>query len=278
MLLEKTRSIRPRFRNKGLSLEIRCKANLLPMKSMVYALSHAKLKLCRPRNSNASLYAHKLSSQTRDLGYMIDSLRAPPKPDAPPIPGHPQNPDDPDLHSKMINSAITTYVDLFYTINKEERKSYIESFNGERKNKIKPERNLLIIPALMAELNQPREEISESLFCKLYSMPFKVLHDSSKSALHVGILEQNMAIKSVPYETVEKFSKSMSRLEARIKSIEKGEINPQEDEDIKADFIERASDFSKKTEINIIDLISERVGTEAATLTRMHRLVRRARY
>lgn len=262
-----------------MSLEIRCKANLLPMKSMVYALSHAKLKLCRPRNSNASLYAHKLTSQTRELSYTINSLRFLGKPFQQ-LPSTPQplNPEDPDQNSKLISSSVLTYVELFYNISKEERKGYIESFNCERRHKIKPERNLLIIPALMAELNQPKEEIADALFYKLYSMPFKVLHQSSRSALHVGILEQNMAIKSVPYETVERFSKSMSRLESRIKSIEKGEINPQDDEDIKADFIEKASDFSKKTEMNIIDLISERVGTEGATLTRMHRLVRRARY
>lgn len=276
--MEKSKSIRSKVRSKGLSLEIRYKANILPMKSMVYALSHAKLKLCKSRNSNASLYAQRLTSQARDLSYMIDSLRSSVKPVQLPQPRPPSNPEDPDEHSNAINSAVSTYVDTFYMISKEERKNYIESFNLSKRQKIKAERNLLIIPALMAELNQPKDDVSSTLFCKLYNMPFKVLYESSKSALHIGILEQNMAIKSVPYEVIEKFSKSMSRLETRMKNIDKGAINPQEDEEIKADFIERASDFSKSTEINILDLISERVGTESAILTRMHRLIRRARY
>ena len=246
MPLEKTRSIRPRLRSRGLSLEIRCRANVLPFKSMVYALSHAKLKLYRSRNSNASMYGHRLTSQLRDLSSNIDALRYAATPSAAQLPPEQPSPDDPERNSRLINSSILTYVDLFYTINKEERKSYIESFNNQRKTKIKKERNLLIIPALMAELNQPKEEVSTHLFNNLYSMPFKVLHESSKSALHIGILEQNMAIKSVPYETVERFSKSMSRLESRIKAIEKGSINPIEDEDIKADFIEKASEFSKR--------------------------------
>jgi hypothetical protein len=264
MLLEKTRSVRPRLRSKGLSLEIRCKANRLPLKSMLYAISHARAKLSKPK-TNANLYVHKLASHTRDLGFKIDSLNGSVDP----------NPDD---NSDSIKSAVGLYVDLFYTISKEERKRYMEEFNEQKNRKITNERNLLIIPALMAELNMPKEEISDGLFHQLYRMPFKVLHDSSKSALHIGILEQNMAIKSVPYETVEKFSASMSRLEQRIKQIEQGRINPQDDEDLKADFIEKAADFSKKTEINIIDLISERVGTQSAVLTRMHRLIRRARY
>jgi hypothetical protein len=281
MLLEKTRSIKqPRIKSKGLSLEIRCKANVLPLKSMLYAIAHARQTLYKPKNSNASLYAHKLTSQMRDLSSMINSLNfsARPSQSQLPPPIQPSNPENPDEHSRGIESAINTYVDLFYNIHKDERKSYIESFNQKKNSKIKPERNLLIIPALMAELKMPKEDVSKGLFYSLYKMPFKMLYDSSKSALHVALLEQNMAIRTVPYDTVEKFSKSMSKLDARIKSVEKGEIKPQEDEDLKIDFIDKAIEFSKTTEINIIDLIAERVGTESAMNTRMHRIMRRAKY
>ncbi len=264
MLLEKTRS-RPRLRGKGLSLEIRCKANILPLKSLLYVIAHANKYVVKPKNSNASLYVHRLTAQMREIGAMANTLNG----------SGDINPDD---HSSGIESAINAYVNLFYTATKDERKSYIESFNNGKKTKIKPERNLLIVPALMAELNQSKEEVSKGLFYYLYKMPFKILYDSSKSALHVALLEQNMAIRTVPYDTMEKFSQSMSKLESRIKSVEKGNIMPQDDEDTKADFIEKAIEFSKVTEINIIDLISERVGTESAIRTRMHRIMRRARY
>jgi hypothetical protein len=280
MLLEKTRSIRPRLKSRGLSLEIRCRANVLPLKSLMYAIAHARKNVCKPK-SNASMYTHKLASQMRDLGNMINSLNAsamakqqkPPLP-PPELPG----PDSPDNHSSSIESSINAYVDLFYAVTREERKSYMNLFNTGKKTKIKPERNLLIIPALMAELKQPKEEVAKGLFYSLYKMPFKVLFDSSKSALHVALLEQNMAIRSVPFDTIENFSLSMGKLEGKMKAIQKGDIKPQEDEEIKADFIEKAVEFSKATEINIVDLIAERVGTEAATQTRMHRIMRRARY
>lgn len=280
MLLEKTRSIRPRIKSKGLSLEIRCRANILPLKSLLYATAHARQNVCKPRNSNASLYAHKLTSQMRNLSYMINSLnfsgKPPKQPQQQPEPG--ANPENPKEHSKGIESSVNTYVDLFYSVSKDERKTYMDSFNKRKSSKIKPERNLLIIPALMAELKQPKEDVSKGLFYALYKMPFKILYDSSKSALHVALLEQNMAIKSVPYETVERFSKSMTRLETRMRSIEKGLVNPHEDEEVKADFIEKAIEFSRTTDINIADLIAEKVGTESAIHARLQRIMRKARY
>ena len=263
--MEKLKSIRPRLRSRGRSLEIRCRANLLPFKSIKYALQHAKLKLHGTRKSNANLYVQKLQSKLKELDGTMDSFR-----DSVDI--------DPDRHSGELKSALDLYVELFYCISREERRQYINSFNATRYGGIIPQRNLLIIPALMAELNEPEQELSRALFCKLYCMPFKVLHESSKSALHVGILEQNMAIISVPYKNVERFSNSMSRLESRIKTIDEGSINPHEDEDLKADFIEKAAEFSNDTKIDIMDLISERVGTQSAMLSRMHRIIRRPRH
>ncbi len=260
--MNKTRSIRPRLRSRGKSLEIRCRANTLPLKSLLYIIAYAIKYAVKPKNSNASLYSHRLASQMREISALSDTMKA--------------QDVNPDIHSRNIKSAINTYVELFYAISKEEREEYINTFNKGRRTKVFPGRNLLLIPALMAELKQSKEEVSRDLYCFLYKMPFNVLRDSSKMALHVALLEQNMAIRAVSSDTVEKFSKSMSTLESRINEIKEGNISPHEDEDVKADFIEKAMEFS--TDINIIDLISEKVGTESTMRTRMYRIMRRARY
>lgn len=279
ILLERTKAARPRIRSKGLALEIRCKANILPLKAALYAIAHARQKACKPRNSNSTLYIPRLTSQMRELAASIDAFNAHARQPMRLAQSEPQvDPDDPDMHSAGIESSMRTYVDFFYTINKAERKSYMESFGSAKGARISADRNLLLIPALMAELGQPKEEVSRGLFYHLYRMPFKVLYDSSKSALHVGNLLNNMAIRSVEYDTIDNFSKSMSRLEARIKTIEKGNVKPQEDERIKADFIERAISFSKVTDINVIDVMTQRVGTESAIQARMQRMIRRATY
>lgn len=263
-VLEKTKS-RPRLRSRGISVEIRCKSNIMPLKSLLYAMAYAIKYVVRPKNSNATLFVHKLVVHTKNLNSMATSLKGSAE-------------IDPKTHSQGIQSAVNAYVDLFYNASRDERKFFIEEFNKRVKTKVRMERNLLVLPALVAELKLPKDEVSKKLFYSLYKMPLKILFDSSKTALHVALLEQNMAISTVPYDTVEKFSKSMSKLESRIKSVEKGEIDPDEDEDVKADFIEKAVEFSKATEINIADLISEKVGTDSAISARMHRIMRRGRY
>lgn len=254
---------------------------MLPLKSLLFATAYANKHAIKHRNSNISLYSGRLNSQISRISSIINVLNAHSKGQKhhqqfhgePQSPG--SDPDDPDMHSKSIETATNTYVDLFYSVGKEERKSYIESFNSARKTKIKPERNLLVLPALMAELKMPKAEVSSAIFRSLYKMPFKILHESSKAALHVALFEQNIAIRTIPYGTVESFSKSMQMLETKIKDVENGVIQPQEDEDTKANFIDEAAKFSKDTEINIVDIISEKVGTENAMLTRLNRIMRR---
>ena len=177
--------------------------------SLIYAFQHARKHVIKQRNSNTSLYAHRLAAQIRDLGAVSTALKG----------SSDLNPSD---IADNIKASIKTYVDLFYSINKDERKEYLALFNGGKKTKIKPERNLLIIPALMAELKQPKDEISQALFYSLYRMPFKVLDDSRRSAFSIALLKRNMAITSVSSDIIDKFAKSMVKFESRMKMIEGG--------------------------------------------------------
>ena len=109
-------------------------------------------------------------------------------------------------------------------------------------------------------------------------MPFKMLYNTSKSGLRLMLLQnQNgMTIKCMNYETVHDFSKSVSMLDARILEIAEGKINPIKDEELKNDFIEQAVKMSKETDINIVEIISDRVRTESHIMRESQRLMRRA--
>ncbi len=264
VFLEKTRTPRSRSRTRTrFQTEIRCRANALPFKAILYAIAHAKQKVCRKRNTNATLFAPRLISHMRELSTAIDGLKAlDPSPSSDP---------------SALRTAVSTYVNLFYSLSKDERKRYIDALSGKH-TKLKPEKNLLVIPALGAELRMPKDEVVGILYGSLYRMPFKIFHDSCKSALQVAMLEQSMAIKSMSTDTIEKFSRSMSKIESRMKSIENGHIMPTGDEEAKADFIESAIEFSNATDINVAGLISEKVGTENAIRARMQRLIRKAKY
>jgi hypothetical protein len=275
ILLERTKVARHRQKGKG--LEIRCRANLLPLKAMHYAIAYAKHRVCKQRNSNAVLYIPRLTAQMRDLSTIInalDSYGRPPDrlPTSEPGIGAVE---DPEIRANAIRSSVKAYVDLFYMVKASERKSYMESIQRESKFGMSPGRNLLLIPALLAELNQPKEELSIGLFNSIYKMPFNVLYECSKSALHVENLLRNMAIKNMQFEIMEHFSKSLGRVEARMKAIERGVIKPSEDEKLKVEFIDKPLEFSKITQINIADLTEQRVLTQAAMYGRLYRMIRR---
>jgi hypothetical protein len=263
--LRRTKVSRPKVRSKG-SLEIRCRLNALTFKSLKYALSYALKYAVKPRSSNTSLYAQKLVSSMRDTDSILNSLKYLNEPDV-------------NAHVASIEATLKTYVGLFYSMSSEERKRYINSFNSGTITRIKPERNLLVIPALEAELKLLKsDEVSIGLFRLLYRIPLKVLHDSSKSALQVAKLQRNMAIKTVSYENVKRLSESIEKLEERLGAIEGGDIQPPDDEDVKDEFINNAAEFSKGLNINILEIIGERVGTESAIRTRMLRMMRKQRY
>jgi hypothetical protein len=280
ILLERTKTARPRLKSKGKGLEIRCRANLLPFRAMHYVMAHAKQRACKPRNSNAALHMPRLTAQMRDLNAVMEELDSYGRPATRLAQSEPNMgiAEDPEMRADAIHSAVKAYVDLFYMIKTAERKAYLDSIQRENTFRINPGRNLLLIPALMAELNQPKDELCNGIFYSLYKMPFNVLYDCSKSALHVENLLRNMAIRDIQDDVTARFSRSLAKVESRIGAIGKGIIKPEEDERIKADFIENLLDFSKTTQINIADLVEQRVLTQAAMYARLYRIVRRANY
>ena len=144
------------------------------------------------------------------------------------------------------------------------------------RHRVKRESNMLFIPAILGEAGEDQKVVKAGLFKHLYSMPFKMLYNTSKSGLRLMLLQNGMAIKSMNYEMVHEFSKSVSVLDARILEIAEGRISPIKDEELKSQFIEQAVKMSRETDINIVEIISDRVRTESHIMKEAQRLMRRA--
>ena len=114
------------------------------------------------------------------------------------------------------------------------------------------------------------------LFKHLYSMPFRTLYNSSKAGLRLMLMQNGMAIRSMNYEMVHEFSKAVSVLDARILEIGEGKISPIKDEELKSQFVEQAVKMSRETDINIVEIISDRVRTESHIMREAQRLMRKA--
>jgi hypothetical protein len=252
-----------------LSLEIRTRANLLPFKALIYVTTCAVLK--SPKSSKVRLRENykNLSNSIRVLNTYAARLYA--AADSNP----PGDEPDPDSMTETLKAAVDNYVSLFYSMNTGERTTYVRSMSMVR-HRVRRESNMLFIPAILGEAGEDQKAVKIGLFKHLYAMPFRMLYNTSKSGLRLMLLQNGMAIKSINYETVHEFSKSVSMLDARILEIEEGKINPAKDEALKGYFIDQAVKMSKETDINVVEIISDRVRTESQIMKEAQRLVRKA--
>jgi hypothetical protein len=252
-----------------LTLEIRSRANLLPFKALIYVTSSAVLK--SPRASKV-----RLREQYRNLSNSIKVLNSYATRLYGAADQNPSQPEpDPYAMTDTLKSAVENYVSLFYSMNTHERAAYIRSMSAV-KHRVKRDANMLFVPAILGEAGEDQKVVKAGLFKHLYSMPFKMLYNTSKSGLRVMLLQNGMAVKSMNYELVHDFSKSVSMLDARILEIGEGKINPIKDEELKTRFIDQAVKMSRETDINIVEIISDRVRTEGHIMREAQRLMRRA--
>ncbi|MDE1833456.1 MAG: hypothetical protein KGH58_03495 [Candidatus Micrarchaeota archaeon] len=263
--METSRS-RSRVVDRSLTIEIKAKSNALPFRSLLYAMSHARSKIGMTKAQVTTIHLKKLSQHEKIIHEITKGLDANEEP-------------DPNTLYKHIKGATANYVNLFYALTPEERTEYIARVGRMRFSRLmKPEENLLMIPAINAELKEQKSNVINTIANRLYRSSFKVLYDSSKSALHVALLERNMAIKSVPDHMLKGFSKVMSKMDEVIKYIDTGLIDAKMYDEIKNEFIADAVNFSAQTEIGLVNVISERINTDSVRMEKLYRMSRRNRH
>lgn len=182
---------------------------------------------------------------------------------------------DPYSVADTLKAASGSYVSIFYNMSTAERDMYMKALTSTR-HKIKPQSNLLFIPTIMSSAGEDPDLVGAHIYRSLYAMPLNVLYNSSKSGLQLILFENKMAMKSVNYELTYEFSKAVALLDARIAEVRAGKINPIKDEELKTDFIEKVIKMSEETDINIAEIISDKVRTERHMLLEAQRLMRKA--
>jgi hypothetical protein len=266
--LQKTKSRPDKTRgvsaSKTLSLAIRCGANLLPVKGLLYAMSHAKSSrhVTGSSKATAAESVKKMSKYMKELSEFATGLQTM------------HDVSGSELY-KQIKTATTSYVDLFYNMDTKERDLYLTSCVGHHGKKITNEQNLLLIPAIMASRGEPKSNVTSFLVNSIYRIPFRVLYHSSKAAMHIELLEQAMGIKSSPDKAMEKFSDALTKVDMRMQAIEDGTIRPEGDETLKEEFTTEAVLLSQTSDMKIADFISEKIMPNAFTDRIARRIIRK---
>ncbi len=235
----------------------------MPFKALCYSGSLAMLKMPKSRKAEFRSSYSKFASEMHNLNLFATRLYEGSEP-------------DPYSMADAIKSGVCSYVDLFYKLDGSQISRYIEHASMQR-YPFPHEKNMLFVPALMSQIGEEQEEVERSIFGHLYTIPFRVLHSSSKSALKVLLMENSLAIRNFDYNVLGNFSRAVSELDMRIKHISAGAINPIEDERLKTRFIDDAVRISEETDINVAEAISQKVRTEEHVINALLGLVRKYR-
>lgn len=246
--------------------EIRSKANALPLKSMMYAISHAlsdptvkQVAASGNTKRRASVLSRHLSSLDRLVLYLGNSSDI-----------------DPNQMYGTITSAAHSYVNLFYSMKPSSRNAYIEEHSSSALSKrIKPENNLLVLPAIMASRRARRSSVHSIIVRNLHAMPLRFLYSKTKAAMRVELLEQAMGIKGARESALAGFSASMKNIEALLDGMADGEMNPASDERAKDMFVNHIVDISESEEMRIAEYISEKLSTSNVSFKIARRIIRK---
>ncbi len=261
--MERTKQLQVNRSSTAVFKEICCRVNLMPFQSMIYAISYARLGAKTKRGSRASSYRHKLLAHLNTLKVLAKLLQSSVEVDS-------------TLSYMNTKSAVNNYVNLFYSMTDNERSNYLGTASAHVLGRVKPENNLLLVPAMMASAGRPKRTAISNIEISLYKNTYKLLYEASSSALQVMHFRQRTAIEHIPEAATAEFTKNLAKLDSRIRSIEHGRINPESDESLKRAFILSAIDFSVSHCSSALDTVSEKLETRSVKSARMRKLIRKA--
>ncbi|MCL4379131.1 MAG: hypothetical protein M1160_03010 [Candidatus Marsarchaeota archaeon] len=243
---------------------IRRLANMLPIKGLLYAISHAigdpEVKAAS-RDDATKRRVSGLSKHMPKL-YLLAS-------------GYNDERDDPSELLSTITSATRSYVNLFYAMQGHHRLAYIERHSKSIGRRVKPESNLLMMPAIMAQNRERRSQAYSSIIKGLYSMPARFLYTKSNAALKVELLQQGMGLKGAKDSALSRLSFSMGQIQALIGRIANGDINPENDEMAKALFVNEIVAVSEAEGMSMAEFLSDRLSNGSISFRTALRMVRK---
>lgn len=244
---------RPAQRSRSDTLRARrvlSRVNLLSIKSMLFAIDYA-LKAAPTvfvrEKEKVERDKRRLARHAKALHTLADSHYA-------------SHHVDPSESYRAIRTGITAYVNLFYDANPSELDLYIAECKVSGPGKrLRPEQNMLLIPALMASKGKPKSSAIAMLLSGVYSKPFKALYDSSKASLHMEFFKRSIAIANAPSASLDSFSQTLDRMSALIKSIDAQDIHPEEDDTSKEEFMEQLLKLNDETGVDTLSLLEEKL-------------------
>ncbi|MCL4388722.1 MAG: hypothetical protein M1564_03635 [Candidatus Marsarchaeota archaeon] len=255
MLAEKSHRTKQRAPRGRTETRILAKANLIPIKSMVYTIMFAEKVLSEvasekeiPKLSaaDASLYRLRKLYKELDSGKQQDMQR---------------------VHSEL-NSAVNNYVRLIYSLNFESRTRV--SYECERLRL--PKNSIVSFPI---ENPYGKHDCAALMCAHLYVQPLRSMHAAFSEAEKMLSLQKAFGMRGMHSEAINSLALNNKRLKSYIAKAEGGGLNVLELEQKKEEFASKFAKISAENDLGITDLALHRL--DPGTLSEMNakRLSRR---
>ncbi|MGC8670008.1 MAG: hypothetical protein ACP5TL_02550 [Candidatus Micrarchaeia archaeon] len=243
--------------DKSLKAEIKTSLRIIPIKSIIYMLSYARIhsRGIRSKGHAVSLYSNKISAELKFHKKVIKLIKN-------------GKPISDELLYRSISSAIYSYVGFFYSMNDKELSEYLESFDSKKSI------NLLALPAQHARSRKPIDKTISNISDYVYAVPLLASQNTVNTILSILQFESNTAIKGIPDTLAEKVVALSDSIGNRLNSIKKYPFTSNDIESMQDQISDVFSSLSS-FDPNIKEIISEMIGTESANTAKLFRIVRK---
>ncbi len=246
------------------AVSIRKRLGMLPLKSIMYAISYLMADPCSARVKKGTTAARRMAT----IGRHRDALQV--------VLSNMQGPVKLEEVRSRIASAVNSYVGFFYSIDDQSRMAFIERADRNRmSDRIPKGNNLILIPAIMARNGEKRSRAIAQLSRWLYASPLIFLKKSSKAAMHIELLQQSIGLKDIADSSMKRLSLSMNQLDSAIERIMQGGFRLEEDGMIADLTVNEIVAISEAERLSIADFISEKLHDSELCEDKAVRMIRK---
>ncbi len=252
------------IKRRSMSKDILAKVNMLPVKSLLYAISYLLSKMDEKQSAEMTLHTTKAKRSLRQVIAAIESMRS-------------LTPISAQEFSTIIDSAVSSYINLYYSIDDNVRAAIMHDFghkSSARHESIGSDEHMLLLPLKMFKKRYTKSGVISLTRKGLYKKPLAYLHGAIEASRKVEMMQMRIGLKTQSAHSLSRIAEHIKMLDKRILEIEGGIINPEQDDEIKIRILDELAALAGSHQIQSINYINaklDEVSFNGSTASRMLR-------
>ena len=251
------------IKRRSVSKEIVSKLNILPIKSLLFAISFLLSKIDKAESEELQLNVTKTKRSIKQITTTINKLKL-------------GDEIDPQEFGNIIDSAVSSYINLYYSLDNNMRNAITKEYGHYmgKSESLGRDENILVLPLKMFKKRYTKNNAITLTRKGLYKKPFKYLSDAMEASRRVESMQMKIGLKPQSDFGISKIYGHIKMIEKRILDIERSIINPEIDERLKNEIIEELAGLSATHKIHTITYINSKLDEGSLSSSSASRMLR----